>query len=253
MAIISSCRMDLLLLPRFALSMALRRRYHYVMTLLLQDPSLKKGRRTNQKTRTRAALLQAATDLFREGRSPSMPEAADRALVSVATAYRYFSSAEDLWWEATLADVFQQTVDETIERARAAGSEPQARLEAAVRRNGFAMIDDQAPFRRVAQIALEQWFRQREAPDDQRRPIRAGRRNELIREVLSPLAGSLPEEEFDRVAHALGLVFGTEAMISLIDAVGLDVPAAKGALLDASRWLLAGALAELTDAVSPAR
>jgi AcrR family transcriptional regulator len=180
-----------------------------------------------------------------------MPEAADRALVSVATAYRYFSSAEDLWWEATLADVFQQTVDETIERTKAAGSEPQARLEAAVRSNGFAMIDDQAPFRRVAQIALEQWFRQREAPHDQQMPIRAGRRNELIGEVLSPLAGTLPEKDFDRVANGLGLVLGTEAMISLTDAVGLDAPAAKDALLDASRWLLAGALAELTDAVTP--
>jgi AcrR family transcriptional regulator len=180
-----------------------------------------------------------------------MPEAADRALVSVATAYRYFSSAEDLWWEATLAGVFQQTVDETMERTQAAGSEPQARLEAAVRSNGFAMIDDQAPFRRVALIALEQWFRQREAHDDPRTPIRAGRRSELIGEVLSPLAGTLPQKDFDRVANALGLVLGTEAMISLTDAVGLEAPAAKDALLDASRWLLAGALAELADAVTP--
>jgi AcrR family transcriptional regulator len=180
-----------------------------------------------------------------------MPEAADRALVSVATAYRYFSSAEELWWEATLAGVFEQAVDETIERTRAAGSEPQARLEAAVRRNGFAMIDDQAPFRRVALIALEQWFRQREAHADQQLPTRAGRRRELIAEVLSPLAGTLPEKDFDRVANALGLVLGTEAMISLTDAVGLDAPAAKDALLDASRWLLAGALVELTDAVTP--
>jgi AcrR family transcriptional regulator len=180
-----------------------------------------------------------------------MPEAADRALVSVATAYRYFSSAEDLWWEATLADVFQQTVDETIARTKAAGSEPQARLEAAIRSNGFAMIDDQAPFRRVAQIALEQWFRQREAPADQQVPMRAGRRNDLIGEVLSPLAGTLSEKDFDRVANALGLVLGTEAMISLTDALGLDAPTAKNALLDASRWLLAGALDELTEAVTP--
>jgi hypothetical protein len=39
-------------------------------------------------------------------------------------------------------------------------------------------------------------------------------------------------------------------MISLTDAVGLDVPAAKRALLDAARWLLAGALAELSDTSS---
>jgi hypothetical protein len=37
-------------------------------------------------------------------------------------------------------------------------------------------------------------------------------------------------------------------MISLTDAVGLDVPTAKRTLLDAGRWLLAGALAELTAA-----
>ena len=217
------------------------------MSLSRQDPSLTKGPRTNQKARTRAALLQAANDLFAEGRSPSMPEAAARALVSVATAYRYFSSAEDLWWEATVAGAFQRVVQETVEQTRAAGSDPQARLEAAVRSNGFVMIDDQAPFRRIAQIALEQWFRQREAGDAQRVPTRAGRRNTVIGEVLSPLAGTLPEEDLDRIGHALGLVFGTEAMIALIDAVGLDAPAAKSTLLDAGRWLLSGALAELQD------
>jgi hypothetical protein len=31
------------------------------------------------------------------------------------------------------------------------------------------------------------------------------------------------------------------------DAVGLDVPTAKESLLDAGRWLVSGALAELTD------
>jgi AcrR family transcriptional regulator len=176
-----------------------------------------------------------------------MPEAADRALVSVATAYRYFSSAENLWWEATLAGVFGETVNETLERTSAAGPEPQARLEAAVRTNGFALIDDQAPFRRIAQIALELWFRQRESNESPQVPTRAGRRNQIIAEVLKPLAGTMPEGDLDRIAHALGLVFGTEAMIALTDAVGLDAPAAKGTLLDASRWLLAGALAEMTD------
>jgi hypothetical protein len=39
-------------------------------------------------------------------------------------------------------------------------------------------------------------------------------------------------------------------MISLTDAVGLDVPAAKKTLLDASRWLLTGALAELATATN---
>jgi hypothetical protein len=60
----------------------------------------------------------------------------------------------------------------------------------------------------------------------------------------------MSKKDLDRVAHALGLVVGSEAMIALTDAdaVRLDVPAAKETLLDAGQWLLAGALAELTDA-----
>ena len=116
-----------------------------------------------------------------------------------------------------------------------------------MRSNGFAMIDDQFPFRRIAQIALEQWFRQRDAGDHQEVPTRAGRRNELIGEVLKPMRGSLPESDLERIARALGLVFGTEAMMALTDAVGLNASDAKSTLLDASRWLLAGALAELPE------
>ncbi len=61
------------------------------------------------------------------------------------------------------------------------------------------------------------------------------------------LEGQLPKKDVDRIAHALGLVVGTEAVIALTDAVGLDYPMAKKMLLDASRWLLSGALAELTN------
>ena len=200
----------------------------------------------NQKARTRSALLEAAAELVSEGRPPSIPDAAARALVSVATAYRYFSSAEDLWWEASNHAFGQQRSSARAEgRIDAAGGDPQARLEALIRTVGFEMLDDQVPYRRITKSALEQWFRQAEAQPGQRVPIRQGRRNEQIRRVLEPLAPRLAEADLDRVAHALGLVVGSEAMISLIDAVGLEVPAAKRTLLDAARWLLAGALAEL--------
>lgn len=173
-----------------------------------------------------------------------MPEAAERALVSVATAYRYFSSADDLWWEASLAE-FADVVADGRERVDAAGSDPQARLEALIRSVGFTMLDDQLPYRQVAKLALDLWFRQEDLPEDQRVPNRQGRRNEQIAHALAPLRGRLAREDVDRIAGALGVVVGTEAMISLLDAVGLDVPSAKDALLDAGRWLLAGALAEL--------
>jgi AcrR family transcriptional regulator len=177
-----------------------------------------------------------------------MPDAAERALVSVATAYRYFSSGEDLWWEAANASFNDEgIVTQAEQRISAAGSDPQARLEALVRTIGFHMLDDQLPYRRIAKSALEQWFRQADEPPNQRVPIRQGRRNQQIRQVIAPLDGHLARRDIDRVAHALGLVIGSEAMISLTDAVGLDVPLAKKTLLDAARWLLAGALAELAN------
>lgn len=220
------------------------------MSLSRQELSRSDGR-VNQKARTRTALLNAAVQLVRDGRPPSIPEAAERALVSVATAYRYFPSAEELWWEASnTAFGDQGELAKVLDRVEAAGTDPQARLEALVRTIGFQMLDNQVPFRRIAKSALEQWFRQADSPDEERVPIRQGRRNEQIRNVVAPLEGQLPKKDIDRITHALGLVIGSEAMISLTDAVGLETPAAKRTLLDAARWLLAGALAEMnaTDA-----
>ncbi len=109
------------------------------------------------------------------------------------------------------------------------------------------MLDDQVPYRRITLIAQEQWFRQADTPQSERVPTRQGRRNAQIRHAIAPLQGRVPKKDLDRIAHALALIIGSEAMISLTDAVGLDVPTAKKALLDAGRWILAGALAELAD------
>src|SRR5580698_3059408 len=46
--------------------------------------------RVNQKLRTRNAIVAAAVELSRTGREVTMPEVARTALVSEATAYRYF-------------------------------------------------------------------------------------------------------------------------------------------------------------------
>src|ERR1700759_3541355 len=61
--------------------------------------------RANQKTRTRRAIIDACRELVRTGSDVTMPEVARRALVSEATAYRYFpdltsllaETIDDLW------------------------------------------------------------------------------------------------------------------------------------------------------------
>jgi AcrR family transcriptional regulator len=227
--------------------MILRWWYYYEMTLSRQEASRNISGRTNQKARTRTALLTAASELVREGKAASMPDAADRALVSVATAYRYFSSAEELWWEASKSIAFEEGMAEGHRRIDEAGNDPRARVEALIRSTGFRTLDDQVPYRQMAKAALDQWFRQIDVPEGERVPIREGRRNEQITSAIAPLRDELSQKDVDRIAHALALVIGSEAMLTLIDAVGLDVATAKRSMLDAGRWLLDGALAELTD------
>ena len=56
--------------------------------------------RANQKLRTRNAIVQAAAELSRTGREVTMSEVAKAALVSEATAYRYFPDLASLLREA---------------------------------------------------------------------------------------------------------------------------------------------------------
>ena len=60
--------------------------------------------RTNQRLRTRSAIVDAAKGLILTGRAVTMPEVARSALVSEATAYRYFPDILSLLREA-FADV----------------------------------------------------------------------------------------------------------------------------------------------------
>ena len=58
--------------------------------------------RTNQKNRTREALLSAARALMSEGKEVTLAKVAERAKTSRATVYRYFSDPSVLALDATL-------------------------------------------------------------------------------------------------------------------------------------------------------
>ena len=68
----------------------------------------------NQRNRTRAAIIEAATALMREGKPPSVAEAAERALVSWATAYRYFPTQESLLLDVARVEPFVKPVHDLV-------------------------------------------------------------------------------------------------------------------------------------------
>jgi AcrR family transcriptional regulator len=202
-------------------------------------------RRDHQKQRTRAAVLAAARELVLERQPPSVPAAAERARVSPATAYRYFPQADQLWEEASL-EAFELAIAgaDAEERIKAAGDDVEARLDALITSIGWRMIDDPGPYHVLARAGIDRWFEQQGRPDDEPVPVRQGRRTQYNALVIEPLRAELPEEERAQLQAALGLVWGPEAVISLVDVMGLDADLAKQTMLRTAHWILRSALAE---------
>ena len=100
-----------------------------IMRQLPQELTWRTSRETGrgrQRRRTRKDLLPAASRLMKKGRKPSLEEVAEEAMVSRATAYRYFPSVEALLLEASL-DVAVPDAAEVF--GDGAADDPVARLE----------------------------------------------------------------------------------------------------------------------------
>ncbi len=200
--------------------------------------------RANQKARTREAILSAAVDILREGREPTVPEAADRARVSPATAYRYFTSADDLQEEASAELLsFVASSNEFGPAIEGAGDDVHARLEVLVRSLGWRMLTDQAPFRQQAKAGHERWFTLHRT-DGEPAEVRMGRRIPFIRQALAPLEGRMTDADHERLVAALAVGFGTEAATSLTDVARLPPGPALETMVATCRWILDGALTE---------
>jgi AcrR family transcriptional regulator len=202
--------------------------------------------RINQKRRTRAAVLEAAKHLLREGQMPSVAEAADAARVSRATAYRYFPTQEYLLSEAALESA-RTDINHLLERS-APSADPAVRLDTLIQALQQVTLEQEAAFRTLLQLSLEAHAtggRKREATEDR---LRGGRRIDWIEEALAPLGNLLEKDPatFRQVVAALSLCVGIEALIVLQDVCGLEAKEA----VEVSRWaaqaLLQAGLREAT-------
>ena len=196
------------------------------------------GGRTAQKRRTYLAVLAAAAALVRAGRSPTVAEAAALAGVSRATAYRYFPTQEFLLAAAALEPA-AAAVDQALEAAPAA--DPVARVDAVAGALHASVVANEAAFRTVLRLTLggpESVPGEPPAPDGAGpRPQRGGRRVRWIETALAPARPRLGPRLARRLADALALVMGPEALIVLRDVCHLEPAEAERV----SRWA-AGAL-----------
>jgi AcrR family transcriptional regulator len=172
--------------------------------------------RIAQKRRTRRALLTAAAELVAAGTKPTVADAADAAMVSRATAYRYFPSQEALLVQLPL-QIGLPTV-ESLFSGDGAPTDVEDRV-ALVHNTMFDHIRErETEFRLFHRNALLQSL-DRERSDV---PLRPAFRLELLDAALEPLDGELDADELERLKAALSILIGTEAMIALRDVVRLD-------------------------------
>jgi AcrR family transcriptional regulator len=188
--------------------------------------------RPNQRRRTRKDLLDAAARLVAEGRRPSLDDVAQEALVSRATAYRYFPNIEALMLEAA--------VHVAAPNASVLDGAP-ADLLARVQRVDDAfqdmMLANETPLRLMLAQALERAARG-EAGEV---PARQNRRAPLIEAALEPARARLDRKTFKRLVQALSLIVGTEGFIATRDVLQLDDAEARALKRWAIGALMAGA------------
>lgn len=181
--------------------------------------------RPNQRRRTRKDLLQAASRLMKQGRTPSLEEIAEEALVSRATAYRYFASVESLLLEAAL-DVVIPEPDDLFGSQRS--GDAVSRLERVDTALHDMILANEASLRMMLVHSLQQSLR------GEKMPARQNRRSPLIEAALEPDRNQFKPAALDMLSKALALIVGTEAMVVIKDVLQLDDAEAR----NVKRWAI---------------
>jgi AcrR family transcriptional regulator len=215
---------------------------------------LQRGRE-NQKLRTRRALIAAARDLIGQGRLPSVVEVAEAALVSPATAYRYFPDQLSLL-RAALADALP-SVAEIATPVHVEVADPEERVVRATETFLRLVLKQEALVRAVMALSLLESVESAESGEasGNRRAaaIRPGYRLAWITEALAPLEGKIDPAAFEQLSNALALVVSSEALVALQDVSGLEAEAAVGVCVWAARTLVHAVVADHTTGASQSR
>ena len=171
------------------------------------------GRR-NQKYRTRRALLAAARQLLERKELTTVATAAAEAMISKATAYRYFSTSEALIREALL-DAVWRSPELVIGDA--------ADVRERVRRVHIYLFEhtrqNEMAHRLFLSKALDTWVSEGGKPTAQ---LRGARRLPMFELALEPVRHKLPHENFEALIVALSSTSGIETFIALKDVCGVD-------------------------------
>lgn len=197
--------------------------------------------RVAQKRRTRKAIVDAATELLAQGKTPSMADVAVAADVSRRTVYMYFPTIDQLLIDAALGAVSRNTVGAALDSIEDS-KDAEKRVEVMTRaiQRDFAATERQG--RALLRLTVDTPSSSRAA--DQ--PLRGYRRIEWIERALEPLRGKVDRKRFERLVSALAMVIGWESLIVARDIRALSLDEAENVSAWAARSLVQATLRETT-------
>jgi AcrR family transcriptional regulator len=184
--------------------------------------------RTNQRQRTRIAIVAAARELIGTGAEVTMPVVARAALVSEATAYRYFPDLSSLIGEA-LAGAWPPPAEALAPVADSADPVERVAFACDYLLRGILAREGAVRAMIAATVA-------RPGGPAARPGIRFG----LIDHALLPLGGTLgaaDPETFAQLKRDLAVVVSAEALFTLTDLCGLSPDAAVASAVRTARTL----------------
>ncbi|MEV7087146.1 TetR/AcrR family transcriptional regulator [Streptomyces sp. NPDC093085] len=183
--------------------------------------------RANQKLRTRTAIVRAAAELSRTGREVTMPEVAKAALVSEATAYRYFPDLVSLLREAIVGQL--PTPDEALSPV-ADSTDPVERVATVTEFLLRHVLARQGVVRAMIAATVTH-------PTEA--SARPGLRFGLIEHALAPPAEPLTTDpaEFAQLKRDLAVVVSAEALFGLTDLHGLGPDDAIASIVHTAKTL----------------
>ncbi len=186
--------------------------------------------RVNQKQRTRRAIVEAAKRLASSGSEITMPVVAREALVSEATAYRYFPDLASLLHEA---DQGTWPSPEDALAPVAGSTDPVERVAFAAEFLFRGVLANQGAVRAMMAAAITK-------PTAQARP---GHRFGMIDYALIPAADRLSADELAQLRRDLAVVLSADALFTLMDLCGLGPEAAIASAVETARRVTRAALA----------
>jgi AcrR family transcriptional regulator len=191
--------------------------------------------RTNQKARTRAAMVTATRELLGEGVTPTVEKAADRAGISRTTAYRYFPNQRAL----VIASYPELDAPSLLDAD--APADASARLEAVTEELARQILEHEPELRAMLRLSLESL-----APTREALPLRQGRAIGWIEDALAPLRNGMPSSELRRLVLAIRATLGIEALVWLTDIGGLSRKEAVEIMRSSAHTLARAAITDAT-------